>query len=847
MSEAAAKQNTAAKPIRVDAPRGELSGGHAGGGRDAVLALHRSAGNRAVSSLLGSRRGRALDDSIREEMETAFDEDFTDVRLHTGEEAARAAKALNAKAFTIGAEVFFDEGRYAPSTGSGRRLLAHELAHVVQQTRGFAPRNSAAETPSLEAFAREAAVRSMSAQPVPAPVQGAAAPGIAREPNDPDPLQFPEQGIEMPWVGKGPGIDSSELGFLRDSEKFWKAYAEAHPQTLSPDNLALAKAGKAPSVDPHWVAHNPQHAGYEGDPLVHHHVGKGSKAVGIPKRVHEQHYSKVHPSETPVPATGKVTPASELSAVPQSELRPVDPATGEWKNPNRPTDASKVEPTPEAAAARQRTEAMKPNRRRIRPKDSEIEEPNIVEAATPQGPSTRPPDPVRQKRNARRRARERAKRQAAKQAAKNPPAEPVQKAAAADKAPVTETASTPPAEAHVTDPAAKPVETVAKPTASTQSVPAQETVPPQAAHAPEHVSTTPAASGSPVPAADAASPAPAQLAPAPAATTHTAPAAQTTEAAGTPVSSAPKPAETMAPAGAPVQPAPKAQAPVETPKAQTAAPHVPEKAPTVRPKGPSGGSTAAELEEMAEGAAKLGRLAKFGKVARTGGKVLGAAGAVYGTYKEAKEGIEHGQSKGEAISGALGSTVGSFSASTGAVIANVANMGVQAIGDHLIEKAEKEHPNDPAKVQEIKQKVEIVKGTSQTAVEVLPSSTITQGVKAFGRSAWNLSHGDMKAMDKQAEGFERGEAGGPLMGLAMATDLAGSIAGGEDPNHALNRVAKMGEGTALAKAGDYLGDQTYQFVNKDLPEAAEFAKKDLHDLKEKAKDNIAKAWKWVTE
>jgi hypothetical protein len=76
----------------------------------------------------------------------------------------------------------------------------------------------------------------------------------------------------------------------------------------------------------------------------------------------------------------------------------------------------------------------------------------------------------------------------------------------------------------------------------------------------------------------------------------------------------------------------------------------------------------------------------------------------------------------------------------------------------------------------------------------------------------------------------------------MSTGLLASIARGEDPYRALNRV---GEGTAVAKAGDYLGDQTYQFLNKHLPEAAEFAKKDLADLKQSVKDKMSNAWNWT--
>ncbi len=59
--------------------------------------------------------------------------DLSSVRIHAGPEASRAALALNAHAFTVGHDIVFGEGRYAPETSAGRRLLAHELVHTVQQ------------------------------------------------------------------------------------------------------------------------------------------------------------------------------------------------------------------------------------------------------------------------------------------------------------------------------------------------------------------------------------------------------------------------------------------------------------------------------------------------------------------------------------------------------------------------------------------------------------------------------------------------------------------------------------------------------------------------------------------
>jgi hypothetical protein len=77
--------------------------------------------------------GVPLDLATREFMEPRFGHDFGRVRVHADAKAARSAQAVNAHAFTAGWHVAFGAGLFAPSTDAGRKLLAHELQHVVQQ------------------------------------------------------------------------------------------------------------------------------------------------------------------------------------------------------------------------------------------------------------------------------------------------------------------------------------------------------------------------------------------------------------------------------------------------------------------------------------------------------------------------------------------------------------------------------------------------------------------------------------------------------------------------------------------------------------------------------------------
>ncbi|MQA92288.1 MAG: DUF2272 domain-containing protein [Gemmatimonas sp.] len=78
--------------------------------------------------------GQPLDARTRAFMEPRFGRDFTHVRVHTGTGAAEAAGAVQAKAFTVDNHVVFGAGQFSPASGDGRRLLAHELTHVVQQS-----------------------------------------------------------------------------------------------------------------------------------------------------------------------------------------------------------------------------------------------------------------------------------------------------------------------------------------------------------------------------------------------------------------------------------------------------------------------------------------------------------------------------------------------------------------------------------------------------------------------------------------------------------------------------------------------------------------------------------------
>ncbi|WP_242492876.1 eCIS core domain-containing protein, partial [Halogeometricum borinquense] len=114
-----------------------------------------------------SSPGQQLDTSIQRAMEDRMGDNLGDVRVHTGPSAAKACEDINARAFTVGNHIAFNHGEYDPSSAEGQHVLAHELAHVRQQTGGavsMLPQAGELEIdpdPRLEREAEETAQRVM--------------------------------------------------------------------------------------------------------------------------------------------------------------------------------------------------------------------------------------------------------------------------------------------------------------------------------------------------------------------------------------------------------------------------------------------------------------------------------------------------------------------------------------------------------------------------------------------------------------------------------------------------------------------------------------------------------------
>ena len=153
-------QNTGRSEERSQASARHIAGS---GPHADMLDLQHAAGNRAVSQLVQSSHtasrghdvppivrsvlnssGQPLDPATRASMESRFGHDFSQVRVHTDAKAAESARAVDARAYTVGRDVVFGANKYAPASQNGRGLLAHELAHTIQQ------RNASGAPPSAD-------------------------------------------------------------------------------------------------------------------------------------------------------------------------------------------------------------------------------------------------------------------------------------------------------------------------------------------------------------------------------------------------------------------------------------------------------------------------------------------------------------------------------------------------------------------------------------------------------------------------------------------------------------------------------------------------------------------------
>jgi len=215
-----------------------------------------------TASVTPAGRGEPLPASVQARMESAFDHDFSHVRIHTDNDATKAASNQNAHAYTVGADISFAEGEFAPESAAGERLLAHELAHVVQQDEGRMP-SGGTLTPEhqleKEAYAREKEVTAtlpvtdqpsapQSSQTSTSQYQGE--PTIARSSNGETPANSPRRGpntTEAALMGPLPSAEEARAEATTTTGE-----SEANQQANEPtqdETTLLVEAQTSPATD----------------------------------------------------------------------------------------------------------------------------------------------------------------------------------------------------------------------------------------------------------------------------------------------------------------------------------------------------------------------------------------------------------------------------------------------------------------------------------------------------------------------------------------------------------------------------------------------------------------------
>jgi Domain of unknown function (DUF4157) len=159
----------------LHAPRAAGFGPHISVQRDGANASPAGTAPLVRSAL--SSPGRPLDAQTRAFMEPRFGHDFSAVRVHADDTAARSADAVCAHAYTAGSHIVFGRGQFAPGALGGQRLIAHELTHVIQQSRGPVPGtpigSGVTVSDPTDSFERGAAVLADRLITVPSPVEPA--------------------------------------------------------------------------------------------------------------------------------------------------------------------------------------------------------------------------------------------------------------------------------------------------------------------------------------------------------------------------------------------------------------------------------------------------------------------------------------------------------------------------------------------------------------------------------------------------------------------------------------------------------------------------------------------------
>ncbi|MCW5883012.1 MAG: DUF4157 domain-containing protein [Anaerolineae bacterium] len=204
--------------------------------------------------------GRPLDAAARAALEPRLGADFSHVRVHTDAQAAASARSVNALAYTVGRDVVFGAGQYAPSTRAGQRLLAHELTHVIQQGTASPGTAPLAVGPTDDAFEREAdsVAHHVTRAETSAPGQttgrraGQAVSSVQREPDPQAPTAEQMREAQLRSLATRPSLALRQWGRLSQADRdqvLWTMIS-TYGAPFAAEFQKYAKGDKKPNLGP---------------------------------------------------------------------------------------------------------------------------------------------------------------------------------------------------------------------------------------------------------------------------------------------------------------------------------------------------------------------------------------------------------------------------------------------------------------------------------------------------------------------------------------------------------------------------------------------------------------------
>jgi hypothetical protein len=113
----------------------------------------------------------------------------------------------------------------------------------------------------------------------------------------PLPESYMKPGAVVDMRGAPASSATNAAGFPRNGPWFWRQMAETNPNYFDAANAARIRANRSPLINDTWVENFPQHQGFIGEKLVHHHIDQGPIATPIPEIIHQQWYKSLHPNQ----------------------------------------------------------------------------------------------------------------------------------------------------------------------------------------------------------------------------------------------------------------------------------------------------------------------------------------------------------------------------------------------------------------------------------------------------------------------------------------------------------------------------------------------------------------------